>query len=211
MDRTWKLTSRTYIPCLDKRNVKGSAGATRAEIERSRSPQQSDSVGSVVSVEWCTREEWLHVTWQDETLVLLWLWIYHLINTYNVNKILRSCKGYQEISPYLVAPTTNSLDTNLGSGLVAVSYWIDERVEVEGREVRVLGLDEDDGGGVVPGQVDVKRQAVVEVGEGNAVLRADRLADNDLVDVIELIPILFTAPEKERETMQQFMVFLCRM
>ena len=79
---------------------------------------------------------------------------------------------------------------------MAVSYWIDERVKVEGGQVRVLGLDEDDGRGVVPGQVDIERQTVVEVGEGNAVLRADRLADNDLVDVIELIPILFTAPER---------------
>jgi hypothetical protein len=33
---------------------------------------------------------------------------------------------------------------------------------------------------------------VVQIGERDAVLRADRLADDDLVDVVELIPILIT-------------------
>lgn len=67
---------------------------------------------------------------------------------------------------------------------------VDERVKVESRQVRVLGLNEDHGGGVVPGEVDKEGEAVVEVGEGNAVLSAHWLADNDLVNVIELIPIL---------------------
>ena len=31
---------------------------------------------------------------------------------------------------------------------------------------------------------------VVEIGESDAVLCAHRLADNDLVDVVELVPIL---------------------
>lgn len=78
---------------------------------------------------------------------------------------------------------------------------INERVKVEGRQVRILGLDEDHGGRVVPGEVHVEGQAVVEVGEGNAVLSADRLADDDLVNVIELIPILFPATtEWKRDT-----------
>ena len=68
---------------------------------------------------------------------------------------------------------------------------VDERVKVESRQVRVLGLNEDHGGSVVPGEVDKEGEAVVEVGEGNAVLSAHWLADNNLVNVIELIPILF--------------------
>jgi hypothetical protein len=36
--------------------------------------------------------------------------------------------------------------------------------------------------------VDEVRQVVVQVGEGDPVLGADRLADDDLVDVVELVP-----------------------
>lgn len=40
-----------------------------------------------------------------------------------------------------------------------------------------------------PRQMDLVRNVVVEVRESNAVLGADRLSDDDLVDVIELIPV----------------------
>ena len=51
---------------------------------------------------------------------------------------------------------------------------------------------------MVPGHVHMQWEAVVEVGEGNAVLGADWLADNDLVYIIELIPILLTATGQEK-------------
>ena len=35
-------------------------------------------------------------------------------------------------------------------------------------------------------------EAVVEVGEGDAVLGADRLTDDDLVDVVELVPVFIS-------------------
>lgn len=38
-------------------------------------------------------------------------------------------------------------------------------------------------------------EAVVEVGESNAILSSHRLADDDLVDVIEFIPVLITRGE----------------
>ena len=38
---------------------------------------------------------------------------------------------------------------------------------------------------------------VVQVGEGNAVLGAHRLSDDDLVDVVELIPVL--VPESQTQ------------
>ena len=44
-----------------------------------------------------------------------------------------------------------------------------------------------------PGQMDLERNIVVEVRESNAVLSADRLSDDDLVDVIELVPVLISA------------------
>lgn len=39
------------------------------------------------------------------------------------------------------------------------------------------------------------RQVVVQVGEGYFVLRPDRLPDDDLVDVIELIPVFIPVAE----------------
>ena len=83
--------------------------------------------------------------------------------------------------------------TNLGSGCVAMCYWVDERVKVERWEIGILCFDKDNGRGVVPREVDIEWQTVVEVREGNTVLCADRLANYDLVDVIKLVPILFPA------------------
>ena len=89
---------------------------------------------------------------------------------------------------------------HLGSRLVAVGDGVDKRVKVEGGEVRVLCLDEDHGGVVVPGEVHVQGQAVVQVGEGDAILRPHRLPDDDLVNVIELIPVLLPGMEWSMNT-----------
>lgn len=43
---------------------------------------------------------------------------------------------------------------------------------------------------MVPREVDMERQGVVQVREGDPILRPQRLADDDLVDVIKLIPVL---------------------
>ena len=42
-------------------------------------------------------------------------------------------------------------------------------------------------------------EVVVEVGKGNPVLCPDWLTDNDLVDVIEFVPILVTRGKRGRE------------
>ena len=42
----------------------------------------------------------------------------------------------------------------------------------------------------LPGEVDMMWEVVVQVGEGDFVLCPDWLSDDDLVDVIELIPVL---------------------
>lgn len=44
-----------------------------------------------------------------------------------------------------------------------------------------------------PGQVNMMRQVVVQVGEGDFVLCSDGLTDDDLVYVIELIPVFISA------------------
>ena len=41
-----------------------------------------------------------------------------------------------------------------------------------------------------PGELDLEGQTVVEIREGDTVLSAHRLSNDDLVDVIELIPVL---------------------
>lgn len=41
------------------------------------------------------------------------------------------------------------------------------------------------------------RQVVVQVGESDFVLCPDRLSDDDLVDVIELIPVFIPAEDTE--------------
>lgn len=73
---------------------------------------------------------------------------------------------------------------------MSVRDGVDQRVKVECWEVRVLCLDEYDRGGVVPGEMDMEREGVVEVGEGDTVLRTKRLTNDNLVDVIKLIPVL---------------------
>ena len=40
-----------------------------------------------------------------------------------------------------------------------------------------------------PGEVDVVWKVVVQVRKGNLVLSADRLPDDDLVNIIEFIPV----------------------
>lgn len=39
------------------------------------------------------------------------------------------------------------------------------------------------------------RQVVVQVGEGDFVLCPDRLTDDDLVDVVELVPVFISTGE----------------
>ena len=73
---------------------------------------------------------------------------------------------------------------------MSVRDGVNQRVKVEGWEVRVLCLDEYDRGSVVPGEMDMKRKGVVEVGEGDTVLRTQRLTNDNLVDIIKLIPVL---------------------
>lgn len=49
---------------------------------------------------------------------------------------------------------------------------------------------------VIPGEVNMVWQVVVQVGEGNFVFCPDGLTDDDFVNVIELIPVLISAGDE---------------
>lgn len=66
---------------------------------------------------------------------------------------------------------------------------VDQGVEVEGRQIGVLGSDVDVLGLVVDSDVNSSRKGVVEVREGDLVLGSDLLSNDDLVDVVELVPV----------------------
>ena len=58
--------------------------------------------------------------------------------------------------------------------------WVDQRVKVECGQVRVLCLDVDDVGRVIPGEMNMFGHVVVKVGEGDPVLGTDGLTNDDL-------------------------------
>lgn len=49
---------------------------------------------------------------------------------------------------------------------------------------------------ILPGEVNMVWQVVVQVWEGNFVLCPDGLTDDDFVNVIELIPVFISAGDK---------------
>jgi hypothetical protein len=90
---------------------------------------------------------------------------------------------------------------------VPVRYWIDEGIKVEGRQVGVLGFDKHDVGSVIPRQVDEMRQIVVQVGKSDSVFCPDWLSNDDLVDVVELVPIVV---ESQRIFDERFVLWPAR-
>lgn len=76
---------------------------------------------------------------------------------------------------------------------MSVRDGVDQGVKVECWKVRVLCLDEYNRGSVVPREVYMERERVVEVGERDTILCTQRLTNDDLVDVIKLVPILIPA------------------
>ena len=70
---------------------------------------------------------------------------------------------------------------------------VNQGVKVERWKVRVLRLDEYNRGGVVPREVYMERERVVEIGKRDTILCTQRLTNDDLVDVIKLVPVLIPA------------------
>lgn len=60
-----------YSPVLDQRNIDGTPGAARAEVEWSWRPQQSDAIGCVVCVQRSLLEEGFHVFRKLKLLIII--------------------------------------------------------------------------------------------------------------------------------------------
>ena len=63
---------------------------------------------------------------------------------------------------------------------MAMRDGVDQRIEVKRRQIWILRLDVDDVGRVIPRQMHMMRQVVVQIREGNPVLCPDGLTDNNL-------------------------------
>ena len=66
-----------------------------------------------------------------------------------------------------------------------IYYW----VVVENGHIRVLVLDVADSWTVVRAKMDASWSTVVEMWEGDFILGADLVADNNLINIIELVPV----------------------
>ena len=78
----------------------------------------------------------------------------------------------------------------LAFGVVVRRDGVDERVEVVAGKVRVLSLDVDASRVVIHAHVHLAGAAVVKVRKRDAILCSDLLPNDDLVDVVEFIPVL---------------------
>mmetsp|Transcript_22146 Transcript_22146/g.49255 ORF Transcript_22146/g.49255 Transcript_22146/m.49255 type:complete len:334 (+) Transcript_22146:5419-6420(+) len=147
-------------PLVHKGHVVGTPRQPGALVERPGGPVERDAERRVVSVERLLVEDGVEVLGQGEVFFVQ-----------GVGVLLRAGR------------LSLALHTERADG-------VDDGVEVEGRQVGVVGLD------VVQGRVVVGRHVyragagVVQEGEGDAVLGAQLVADDDLVDVVELIPVL---------------------
>lgn len=61
-------------PVLDKGDVQGPTGATRAEVEGPWGPQQGNAIGCIVCVEGCVLQERLHKFWKLKLLIIIRQW-----------------------------------------------------------------------------------------------------------------------------------------
>lgn len=160
------LTGRAVleIPVLDERHVLRAHGATRALVVRVRRPPQRDGIGRAVRLDVVVGEERLARLGQLKVVVLA---------------VRVAAKDLDLVRDELV----------LGRD-AARRDRVDHRVKVEGGEVRVLGADVEVVRLVVGRDVDAARARVVQVRERDLVLGADLLPDDDLVDVVELVPVV---------------------
>jgi len=75
-----RLAWRTVlsIPCLNQRNINGSSRTTGPHVERPGSPQQRNSISSVVRKKRSFLQERLHKFWKLKFFIVLWKRLNHL-------------------------------------------------------------------------------------------------------------------------------------
>lgn len=66
------------VPHLHERDINGSPGSTRSQVEGTRSPEQSNTISCIISVERCVTQEWLYIRGQDKIIVIIWLRVFSL-------------------------------------------------------------------------------------------------------------------------------------
>ena len=156
-----RLARRTVflIPPLDQRNINGTTSTATLLVEWMRSPVEDDSVGRVLGVDGRVGKQWTRSGWQGKVLV-----------------------GLPAVKHVLLVHVAGREQVPSGDG-------VDRGIKVKGRQVRILRPDIHDGGGMVEGNLDRARHAVVHKRICNFVFRADGCADDDLVDVVELVPV----------------------
>lgn len=64
-----------YKPVFNERHINSPSGSSRAEIERTRCPQQCNSISCVVSVEGRLLQEWLYILRKFKLLIIIWQWL----------------------------------------------------------------------------------------------------------------------------------------
>mmetsp|Transcript_8069 Transcript_8069/g.26445 ORF Transcript_8069/g.26445 Transcript_8069/m.26445 type:complete len:203 (-) Transcript_8069:717-1325(-) len=153
-------------PRIHQRNVVAAAHQAAPQIERPRRPVQRHAAGRRVREQGPRLQKRRHALGHAKFVV-----------------------RQHRIESLLLGPSLGLVD---GAGLSGPERGerIQERVEVKRRQVRVLWLDVIQRRVVVRRQLDAARPRVVEVGELHLVLGADLVPDDDLIDVVEFVPIV---------------------
>lgn len=152
------------IKVLDQRHILSSLHFATSQIVRVWCPIQRDGVRSILILQIPLSQEWLYLLGQLELNIF--------IVTKSEDLILMGDER-----------SVSFLHDSLRDG-------VDKRVKVECREVGVIGLDVNVLGLVIDTNVDGSRKRVVEMREGNLVLRSDDVSNDNLVDIIEFVPVL---------------------
>ena len=154
------------VKVLDEGNILCASGPSRTLVVRVRSPEQGERVGRLVVFQLFLGKERFELFGELKLVIIV--------------PVLAEPEHSVFVSDQL---RVSRDDLSLGDG-------VDERVKVERGEVRVVRLDVDVFGLVVDSQVDAPGQRVVKVRESDLVLGSDHAPDDDLVDIVELVPIL---------------------
>ncbi|KAI3486862.1 hypothetical protein L1887_49500 [Cichorium endivia] len=159
------------VPGLYQGDVDGAACATAAERVGLGSPPECDGVGGEVVLERRILEEGLDLVGQGEGHFVWQLVV--SIDARAEDLVLVAEDG---------AAVVVGVAEGAGAGEGARRDGVDGGIKVEGL-VDVVGADVDVGGLVVDADVDCAWPRVVEVREGDAILCADLLTDDDLAKV----------------------------
>jgi hypothetical protein len=159
------------VPGLDNRHVKNTASAAGALVEGLRRPVECDTISSILGIDFgnAVVEQRLEALGQSK-----------LVLVQQRLDIFGQCKVVFLLGLFLLLFLLTALNRHDG---------VNERIEEKGGQVRVVGLDVAHGWVMVIGQIDFSGSVVVEVRERNFVFSSYLVTNDNLVDVIELIPV----------------------